>query len=72
MGKVSQQDFEVQYDWIFPKNKDTYYIVVIVDKNKDKIVGTATILIERKFLRSTGIVSTTTLSYFMTNNSAGT
>lgn len=57
VGKVTQQDFEAQYDWIFPSHGDTYHIIVIVDKSKDKVIGTATILIERKFLRSTGIVS---------------
>ncbi len=57
VGKVTQKDYEAQYDWIFPANSDTYFIIVIVDKAKDKIIGTATMLIERKFLRSTGIVS---------------
>jgi hypothetical protein len=42
---------------MFPSHSDTYFIIVIVDKNKDKVVGTATILLERKFMRSTGIVS---------------
>ena len=57
VGKVTQQDFEAQYDWMFPSRSDTYFIIVIVDKNKDKVVGTATIFLERKFMRSTGIVS---------------
>ena len=57
MGKVTREDFEAQYDWMFPKNADTYFIVVIIDKRNVKVVGTATMLIERKFLRSTGIVS---------------
>jgi glucosamine-phosphate N-acetyltransferase len=57
VGKVTQQDFEARYDWMFPSHSDTYYIIVIVDKSKDKVIGTATMLLERKFMRSTGIVS---------------
>jgi glucosamine-phosphate N-acetyltransferase len=57
VGKVTQQDFEVRYDWMFPSHSETYYIIVIVDKSKDKVIGTATMLLERKFMRSTGIVS---------------
>lgn len=56
VGEVSQADFERQYDYMFPKHNDSYYIVVIIDRNLDKVVGSATLLIERKFLRSTGQV----------------
>ena len=55
---------------MFPKNADTYFIVVIIDKRNEKVVGTATMLIERKFLRSTGLVSNFLL--YVSNNSAGT
>ena len=57
VGKVTQQDFEAQFDWMFPSHSDTYFIIVIIDKSKDKVIGTATMLLERKFMRSTGIVS---------------
>ena len=35
---------------------DTYYSLVIVDKDTDKIVGAGTVFIERKFLRGLGAV----------------
>lgn len=57
VGEVSKQDFENRFDWIFPRQSDTYYIVVIVDKLKDKVIGSATLLLERKFIRNTGTVS---------------
>jgi hypothetical protein len=41
---------------MFPKHKDTYHIVVIVDRKLDKLVGTGSLIMERKFLRSTGNV----------------
>lgn len=57
VGNVTKEQFETQFDQMFPSLADVYYIVVIVDKNLDKIVGSATLIIERKFVRSTGLVS---------------
>jgi glucosamine-phosphate N-acetyltransferase len=57
VGDVTQASFEAQYDWMFPQRADTYYIVVAVDRALDKIVGSATMMFERKFIRSTGLVS---------------
>ena len=57
VGNVTKKDFETRYDWLFPSHSDTYSIVVIVDRKKNLIIGTTTLLIERKFLRNTGIVS---------------
>jgi len=37
--------------------KGVYKVVVIVDKIKDRIVGSGTILMEKKFIRQTGTVS---------------
>ena len=59
VGDVNQQSFEARYDWLFPKHADTYFIIVIVDKKQDIVVGSATLMLERKFLRSTGTVSIT-------------
>ena len=42
---------------MFPKRADVYRIVVIVDKKKDKVIGTGTLFVEKKFLRQTGIVT---------------
>jgi glucosamine-phosphate N-acetyltransferase len=57
VGDVTKVSFEERFDWLFPKHNDTYFIIVIVDRAKDKVVGSATLILERKFLRSTGIVS---------------
>ena len=36
---------------------DTYYVTVIVDKKLDKIIGSGTILREKKFIHECGSVS---------------
>ena len=56
IGDVTKDDYEKRFDELFPKRADVYRIVVIVDKKKDKIIGTGTIFIEKKFLRQCGIV----------------
>lgn len=56
VGNVSQTDFEQRFDSLFPHRADTYRMVVVVDKEIDKIVACGTIFIEKKFLRQTGIV----------------
>jgi len=63
VGHVTKESFEERYDWLFPKHSDTYFIMVIVDKAKDAIVGSATLMLERKFLRSTGIVNLTKIDH---------
>jgi len=35
---------------------DTYYVIVIVDRNSDKIIGVGSLVVERKFLRGLGKV----------------
>eukprot|EP00347_Sterkiella_histriomuscorum_P015501 403356790 len=55
VGNPTQQDYEARFDDMFPKYTDHYRIVVIVDKKKDKIVGSGTVFIEKKFLRECGI-----------------
>ncbi|TNV73972.1 hypothetical protein FGO68_gene6689 [Halteria grandinella] len=54
VGDVTQEAFEKQFEWMFPLHKDTYHIVVIVDNKLDKIIGSGSLIMERKFLRSTG------------------
>ncbi|WRT68929.1 uncharacterized protein IL334_005911 [Kwoniella shivajii] len=34
----------------------TYFIIVIIDVSSDKIVGSGSVIVERKFLRGTGLV----------------
>eukprot|EP00347_Sterkiella_histriomuscorum_P008756 403343874 len=55
VGNPTQQDYEARFDEMFPKYADHYRNVVIVDKKKDKIVGSGTVFIEKKFLRECGI-----------------
>ncbi|WVR09169.1 hypothetical protein IAU60_006231 [Kwoniella sp. DSM 27419] len=35
---------------------NTYFVIVILDKASDRIVGSGSIIVERKFLRSAGLV----------------
>ena len=56
VGNVTKTSFQERFDWLFPKHSDTYFIIVIVDRVKEKVVGSATLMLERKFLRSTGTV----------------
>jgi hypothetical protein len=51
VGDVTKEQFEAQFDQMFPSHADVYHIVVIVDRKLDKIVGSATLIIERKFVR---------------------
>ena len=57
VGKVTKQDFEKRFDEMFPSHDHVYKIVVIVDRETDKIVGCGTIFIEKKFIRQSGIVT---------------
>ena len=52
-----QDKFIKRYDDIFPKLSDTYKIVVLVDTKLNKIIGSGSLIIEKKFVRDTGIVS---------------
>jgi glucosamine-phosphate N-acetyltransferase len=65
VGDVSQASFEKQFDWMFPSHIDTYFIVVIIDKQLDKVIGSGTLILERKFLRSTGNVGDFCLKFFI-------
>jgi glucosamine-phosphate N-acetyltransferase len=56
VGDVKQEDFEKRFDLLHPRMKDIYKIVVIVDTQKDKIIGSGTIFMEYKFIRHCGIV----------------
>ncbi|XP_014675950.1 PREDICTED: glucosamine 6-phosphate N-acetyltransferase-like [Priapulus caudatus] len=49
VGDVSQEDFIARYKSM-KACPDTYYLVVIVDVNVDRVVGAATMAIENKFI----------------------
>jgi len=36
---------------------DTYYVMVVEDKSRSQIIGTATLVVEQKFIRSASSVS---------------
>ena len=44
---------------------DTYYITVIEDLTTKRVIGTATLVIEQKFIHSASIVSITFLFLFL-------
>ena len=42
---------------MFVERPNVYKIIVIFDKQKNKVVGTATVYMEKKFIRQNGIVN---------------
>ena len=56
-GIVTRSEFKTRYKELFTKGKDMYRIVVLVDLAKNRVVGNGTLLLERKFIRNCGIVS---------------
>jgi hypothetical protein len=46
IGEISQSAFEERYDWMATKGKEWYYCIVIDDG--ERIVATATMIVERK------------------------
>ncbi|KAL3473468.1 acyl-CoA N-acyltransferase [Aspergillus californicus] len=54
VGEISQEAWDARFDWISSHN-DEYYLLVICDE-KDAIVGTGSLIVERKFIHSLGMV----------------
>ncbi|GAB7354890.1 hypothetical protein MBLNU459_g5528t1 [Dothideomycetes sp. NU459] len=50
IGKIDQQAFDERYEWMATKGKDWYYCIVIDDGTR--IVATATMITERKFIQN--------------------
>nr|CAG4642858.1 EOG090X0FKI [Evadne anonyx] len=50
VGDITQEQFEDQFG-LMRSSPGMYYVTVIVDQNKNEIVGAATLLMERKFIR---------------------
>ena len=46
VGDISEAAWNERYDWMATKGEGTYYIVVI--ENADKVIGTGTLIVERK------------------------
>jgi glucosamine-phosphate N-acetyltransferase len=54
VGDITEEAWNTRYDWISAHN-DEYYMVVIEDE-KDAIVATGSLIVERKFIHSLGMV----------------
>ncbi|OCL08352.1 acyl-CoA N-acyltransferase [Glonium stellatum] len=55
VGDITEEQWTERYDWM-SKCNGTYFVLVIVDKNREggKIVGTGTLVVEKKFLYKLG------------------
>ena len=54
VGEFSVEQWNERYDWMKQRNGE-YFLVVICDGN-DRVVGTGSLIVERKFIRSLGMV----------------
>lgn len=54
MGDISESMWNERYDYLFKRN-DEYYMIVICD-GTGKIVGTGSLIVERKFIHALGLV----------------
>ncbi|ORZ30125.1 acyl-CoA N-acyltransferase [Catenaria anguillulae PL171] len=55
VGDVSREQFDERLTYL-AKHNDTYYPLVIEDRNTGKVVGAGTLFVERKFIRGCGMV----------------
>jgi glucosamine-phosphate N-acetyltransferase len=46
VGDISQSQWEEQYDWF--KKRDGGYYMLVVEDDKDRVVGCGTLVVERK------------------------
>jgi glucosamine-phosphate N-acetyltransferase len=54
VGEISERRFQEQYEYI-KRARDTYYLIV-VENDQGRIVGCGTLLVERKFIHTCGLV----------------
>ncbi|PWY90473.1 acyl-CoA N-acyltransferase [Aspergillus sclerotioniger CBS 115572] len=54
VGDITEEQWNQRYDWISSRN-DEYYLLVVCD-GEDRIVGTGSLIVERKFIHSLGMV----------------
>ena len=57
VGSVTREQFEQTWDAMFATKSDIYKVIVIVDKAKNEIIGSGTLMIEQKFIRNCGKAS---------------
>ncbi|KAI5197993.1 hypothetical protein E4T39_07026 [Aureobasidium subglaciale] len=55
IGEITESAFEERYDWMATHGKGWYYCIVI--DNGDRIVATATMIVERKFIQDFTMVA---------------
>ncbi|KAJ6015248.1 Glucosamine 6-phosphate N-acetyltransferase [Penicillium herquei] len=54
VGEISEEQWNKRYEWISSRN-DEYYMLVVCD-GADRIVGTGSLIVERKFIHELGMV----------------
>lgn len=54
VGEISEEQWDQRFDWIASRN-DEYYMLVVCD-GEDRVVGTGSLIVERKFIHSLGLV----------------
>lgn len=54
VGDISEDQWNSRYDWIASR-ADEYYLLVVCD-GADRVVSTGSLLVERKFIHSLGLV----------------
>merc|ERR1712168_237935 len=52
---ISREEWEARFQ-AMKSCKDTYYVVVIEDVNLARVIGAATLVVEKKFIHSCGLV----------------
>ena len=52
---VSKADFEAQFDFMFQTRSDIYKVFVIEEKVTGQVVGSGSLIVERKFIRQLGL-----------------
>ncbi|KAH0369420.1 acyl-CoA N-acyltransferase, partial [Aureobasidium melanogenum] len=55
IGSITEAAFQERFDWMATKGKDWYYCIVIDDGSR--IVATATMIVERKFIHDFTMVA---------------
>ncbi|KAJ5946013.1 Acyl-CoA N-acyltransferase [Penicillium verhagenii] len=54
VGEISEEQWDERFEWIKSRN-DEYYMMVVCD-GADRVVGTGSLIVERKFIHALGMV----------------
>lgn len=66
VGKVTREQFLNRFYQM--KATGDYFVTVIVDKRYNRIIGSATLVVERKFIRNCALVSSSGSKFHGTEN----